>query len=125
MMPRDTSAPDQIGTLHLRRILAVGPAGAPVLEGTNARVIVAGTVRADQAGRVAVCQDAQDEGGPLTVVLGLVAEPDPEESGATVIGNDAARIELHPDGHIRLFGSDVTADAAGNLRLVAGRIDLN
>lgn len=115
----------RIGTLHLRRVLAVGPDGAPVLEGTNRRVIAAGHVTQGDAGRMAVCQDVQDETGPATVLMGLVAQPQPAADDATVIGDDAARIELYPDGHIRLVGSDVTVDASGNLHLLAGRIDLN
>ncbi|MGR3466773.1 MAG: hypothetical protein ACU0CI_02765 [Shimia sp.] len=114
----------RIGLLTLRRIVAVDERGVPSLEGTNARVLCAGRVAHGEVGRLAACQDAEDEAGPITFILGLVEEERPED-GPVVLTSGAASIALYPDGHIRMEGTDVSVDASGRLKMLAGRIDLN
>lgn len=121
---------DRIGTLILRKVLSVGADGsAVVLEGSNARVLSAGALTPGDIGRRAVCQDADDAGAPVTMVLGLVGDDETGEDvpagGPVVLQNGKARLALHADGHVQLEGEAVTVDSAGRLRMLAGRIDLN
>ncbi|TNE69764.1 MAG: hypothetical protein EP336_01415 [Rhodobacteraceae bacterium] len=116
---------DQIGSFHLRCVISVAPNGAVGLADTNARVLLAGSLSPSDVGRMAVCQDLNDGGAPVTVVLGLVEESVRDTDAPTVISAGESSIALYPDGHIRLRGEQVTVDSAGALRLLAGRIDLN
>jgi hypothetical protein len=112
------------GQFQLRRVLSVLATGAPVLEGTNARLVVTGRFGEADVGRLAVCQSVEEDQGPLVVVLGVVAEVEAEE-GPLRLGKGEAMLELHADGRVRLRGSDVAVDATGAVRMAAARIDLN
>jgi hypothetical protein len=112
------------GQFHLRRVLSVSATGVPVLDGTNARLVVTGRFGEGDVGRLAVCQSAAEDEGPMVVVLGVVADVEAEE-GPLRLGRGEAMLELHADGRVRLRGSDVAVDATGALRMVAARIDLN
>lgn len=111
--------------LLLRRILAVGGDGIPVLEGENRRVITLRRLGHADAGRIAVCQtiDTQDD---TLALLGLI---EPHDRAAPdvplVLRHGSSAIVLEPDGQIRMEGTELSMQISGPVVIVGERIDLN
>lgn len=117
---------DAVTGFRLHRILAVAADAVPVLEGTNARLVVTCTLTPADVGRVAVCQPALTDPDVLVVFGCLADQPrqsDPEAPLVLSVGK--ASLTLHPDGRIRATGSDIGFDAEAGFAVSAGRIDLN
>lgn len=117
----------RLGQLRLYRIIAVSSDGRPVLDGTNARVLAAGVASADDIHKMAVCQDIEEAGEHMIVVLGVLADKAQtlSDERPLVISHGEASLTLHHDGRIRMTGSDIGLDAQCGFNVSAGRIDLN
>ena len=114
-------------SFQLHRILALSPDGPPVLEGTNARLVVTCALGPADIGRMAVCQPAQSDDDML-VVFGCLQDaeaPVADPDAPLVLSAGKSSLTLHPNGRVRVTAVDVGFDAEAGFSVAAGRIDLN
>ncbi len=112
--------------LVLRQITEVTPAGVPVLEGENRRVIAVQRFTASHVGGQAVCQAVASEDDAV-LALGVIDRADAGQGGdaPVVLRSGEASLTLAPDGSVRIEGGSFGLRVRNAVRVEGATIDLN
>ncbi len=112
--------------LVLRRITAVTPAGVPVLDGENRRVIAVQRFTNAHVGSQVVCQPVSSEEDAV-LALGVIDTTDAGWAGdaPVVLRSGEASLTLAPDGSVRIEGGSFGLRVRNAVRVEGATIDLN